>query len=163
MKYTFKTDARVSEKVVIDRALLTGKIKVYIDNKPVGPSHQGRRGAAGTFYPLKFGTLEVRSSLFEVVPSVWHNENWVELVPPMKGWQYLLVMLPLLSTIVMTFGNFFGLLIGALAVLVSYIQMRSQHSANVRNLLSVAIAIIAPIIALALVFVLSGGMSIMSK
>ena len=33
MRYTFKTDARVPERVVIDRTLLTGKLKVYIDGK----------------------------------------------------------------------------------------------------------------------------------
>jgi hypothetical protein len=156
MKYTFKTDARVSEEVTIDRALLTGKVKVFIDGKPVGPSHQGRRGATGTFYPVKFGTLEVRSSLFELVPRVWSNENWVDLVPPVKGWQYVLVALPLISTIVMTFGQILGLLIGALAVLISYIVMRSQRSATARNLICMAIAVVAPIVSVVLVLALSG-------
>jgi hypothetical protein len=159
MKYTFKTDAKVPELVVIDRALLTGKVKVFVDNRPVASSHQGRRGAAGTFYPLKNGTLEIRSPIFEVVPSVWCNENWVELVPPVKGWQYVLVALPLISTVVMTFGQILGLVIGGLAVGVSYIVMRSQRSANARNLICMAIAIIAPVIAFVLVLALSGAFS----
>jgi hypothetical protein len=159
MKYTFKTDTRVPEQVDVDRSLLTGKVKVFVDNRPVSPSHQGRRGAAGTFYPLKYGTLEIRSSLFEVVPRVWCNENWVELVSPVKGWQYLLVALPLISTVVMTFGQILGLVIGGLAVCVSYIVMRSQRSATVRNLICMAIAIIAPVVAFALVLALSGAFS----
>lgn len=156
MKYTFKTDARVPEQVTIDRALLTGKVKVFVDGKPVGPSHQGRRGAAGTYYPLRMGTLEVRSSLFEIVPRVWCNENWVDLVPPVKGWQYVLVALPLISTVVMTFGQILGLLVGALAVLISYIVMRSQRSVTARNVICMAIAVIAPIVSIILVLALSG-------
>ena len=156
MKYSFKTDARTPEQVVIDRAILTGKVKVFIDGKPVGPSHQGKRGAAGTFYPLKSGTLEVRSSMLELVPSVWYNENWVELVAPMKGWQYMLILLPFLSTLVLTFGQILGMLVGVLAVLVSYVVMRSQRSLNVRTIICMVIAVIAPIIAFALVIALSG-------
>ncbi len=151
MKYTFKTDARVPEKVVIDRALLPGKLKVFVAGKQVGPSHQGRRGATGTFYPLKSGTLEVRSSLLELVPSVWYNENWVDLVPPMKTWQYLLVALPLLGTVAITFGQLIGLVVGALGVLISYVAMRSQRPLNVRLAIGLLVAVVTPVVGFAAV------------
>lgn len=155
MRYTFKTDARVPERVVIDRTLLTGKLKVYIDGKQVGPSHQGRRGAAGTFYPVKSGTLEVRSSYIELVPSVWYNENWVDLVPPMQVWQYLLVVLPLIGAVVITFGQLVGLVVGALGMLLSYVVMRSQRPTNVRLAIGLVIAVLAPVVSVVTFVVLN--------
>ena len=154
MRYTFKTDARVPERVIIDRTLLTGKLKVYIDGKQVGPSLQGRRGAAGTFYPVKSGTLEVRSSYVELVPSVWYNENWVDLVPPMQVWQYLLVVLPLIGAVVITFGQLVGLVVGALGMLLSYVVMRSQRPTNVRLVIGLVIAVLAPVVSVATFLVL---------
>ena len=160
MKYTFKTDARVPEKITIDRTILTGKVKVFVDGKQVGPSHQGRRGAAGTFYPVKSGTLEVRSSLLELVPSVWYNENWVDLVPPMKAWQYLLIALPLFSTVVFTFGQIVGLIVGALGVFFSYVVMRSQRPAKVRLAFGLIIAVLAPVVGVAAVVVLNNALGV---
>ena len=85
--------------------------------------------------------------------------RFIDLVPPVKGWQYVLVALPLISTVVMTFGQILGLLVGALAVLISYIVMRSQRSVTARNVICMAIAVIAPIVSIILVLALSGAFS----
>ncbi|HEY3288810.1 MAG TPA: hypothetical protein VGK87_01650 [Anaerolineae bacterium] len=143
MKYTFVTSK--NEKVELDRSLLNGKVKVSIDGRPVGSSHQGMRGATGTFYPIKSGTLEVRSSLFELVPSVWYNEDWVDLVPPLTWPQYLLIGLPFVTATVASFGQVTGIVIGAIAVLICVLVMRSQRPAKVKVALCAVMAIVAPV------------------
>src|SRR5438128_1755886 len=138
MKYTFTTSAK--EQVTIDRSLLSGKVKIYVDGKAVGPSHQGKRGATGTFYPVNRGTLEVRSSPWELVPRAWYNEDWVELVPPLTAWQYVLIALPFVSTAFVAFGQIAGLIIGALATLISVVVMHTQRPIGQRLLICLFIA-----------------------
>jgi hypothetical protein len=150
MKYSFTTPAK--ERVTLDRSVLNGKVKVYVDNKPVAPSHQGTRGAAGTFYPLRSGTLEIRSSLWELVPRAWYNEDWVDLVPPLNTWQYLLIALPFLGTVFITFFQLPGLVVGGLAVLISLMVMRSQRPLNTRVVMCLIIAVLAPVAALAVTY-----------
>lgn len=150
MKYSFTTSR--NEKIVLDRSLLNGKVKVSIDGRPVGPSHQGMRGATGTFYPVKSGTLEVRSALFELVPSVWYNEDWVDLVPPLTTPQYLLIGLPFVTATVASFGQITGIIVGLLATLICLLVMRSQRPAKVRVALCAVIAIVAPIVGFAVTY-----------
>jgi hypothetical protein len=99
MKYGFITPFK--QKVVVDRALITGKVKVTVDGSTLGPSHRGARGAAGTFYQVKGGVLEIRSGPLDLVPQVWFNEDYVVLAPPMKSWEWILAGLPLLPGVVM--------------------------------------------------------------
>lgn len=143
MQYTFTTDK--NEKIILDRSLFSGKVKVIVDRRPVAPSHQGARGATGTFYPLKSGTLEVRSGMFELVPRVWYNEDWVDLVQPLTTPQYLLIGLPFITTTAVSFGQITGIIIGLLATLICLLVMRTQRSANMRGAICAIIAILAPI------------------
>jgi hypothetical protein len=153
MKYTFTTPK--NERVALDRALLTGKVKVYVDGKHVGPSHQGKGGAAGTFYQIKSGTLEVRSGLFEFVPRLWYNEDWVELVPPLKTWQVVLIALPFLSATMVSFGQIIGLLVGVLATLLCWLVMRTQRTLGARVALCIAISVLAPVLSIVLTVALN--------
>ncbi len=143
MQYKFTTAK--NEKVILDRSLFSGKVKVLVDGRPVGPSHQGMRGAAGTFYPLKSGTLEVRSGMLELVPRVWYNEDWVDLVPPISTPQYLLIGLPFITTVSVSFGQITGIIIGLLATLICLLVMRTQRPATVRGAICAVIAVMAPI------------------
>ncbi len=143
MKYTFITGK--NEKVSLDRSLFSGKVKITINGRPVSPSHHGARGATGTFYPIQSGTLEVRSGMFELVPRVWYNEDWVDLVPALTTPQYLLIGLPFITTTIVTFGQITGIIVGLLATLICLLIMRSQRPAKVRGALCATIAIAAPI------------------
>jgi hypothetical protein len=131
MRYKFTTSAKVPEKVEIDRNVITGKVKVYVDRKQVGSSHHGTRGAAGTYYPLKSGTLEVRSGLFEIVPRVWYNEDWVELAPPVRPWMYMVAALPLLSAFPWALSPI-PWIVALLAFLINWFVLRSQRPTSVR-------------------------------
>ena len=153
MKYTFTTQAK--EQVTIDRSLITGKVKVIIDGKQVGPSMRGVRGATGTFYPIRSGTLEVRSSLVEMVPRVWYKEDWVDLVPPLTPWQYLLIGLPFITTAFATFGQLSGIVIGLLGILLCLVIMNSQNPLNKRVVFCGLVALIAPVLAIAVTIGLS--------
>jgi hypothetical protein len=147
MKYSFTT--KNNQRVVIDRSLIGGKVKVYIDGKAYGPSHQGTRGATGTFYPIEKGTLEIRSSLWELVPRVWYNEDWVDFVAPLTLPQYLLIALPFFSTVLINFTQILGLIVGALGSLICLVVMHSQRSAMSRLLICVVIVILTPIVSIA--------------
>ncbi|MCL4504882.1 MAG: hypothetical protein M1434_08670 [Chloroflexi bacterium] len=156
MKYTFTTQAK--ERVTIDRSLLTGKVKVTIDGKQVGPSMRGMRGATGAFYPIKSGTLEVRSSLFEMVPRVWYKEDWVDLIAPLKPLQYVLIGLPFVTAAFSTFGQLSGIVVGLLGVLLCLVIMYSQSPLNKRVLFCGLIALIAPVLGIAVTIGLSMAM-----
>lgn len=147
MKYKFTT--KFKQNVTIDRALLGGKIKVYAEDRLVAPSHRGERGATGTFYPLKGGTLEVRSSMFEVVPRAWFNDDWLDLVPPLTTWQYALIALPLVGAFMISFGQILGLVVGALASLLSYVVMQSQRPVKARAIICIIITALTPLVVLA--------------
>ena len=142
MKYTFTTQAK--EQVTIDRSVFTGRIKVYIDGKAVGPSMRGAGGATGTFYPIRSGTLEVRSSMFEMVPRVWYREDWVDLIPPLTMWQYVFIGLPFITTAFASFGQMTGLIVGLLAVFINMAVMHSQRPLNRRVLFCGLVALLAP-------------------
>jgi hypothetical protein len=157
MKYTFTTGK--NEKVTLDRSMFSGKVKVLVDNRPVRPSHQGVRGATGTFYPIKSGTLEVRSGMLELVPRVWYNEDWVDLVPPLSTVQYLLIGLPFITTTIVSFGQITGIIVGLLATLICLLVMRTQRPANVRGAICAVIAILAPIAGLAATLALNVALS----
>ena len=139
MKYSFQTPAPFKVNVVIDRALFSGKVKVYADGQPVSPSHRGARGAAGTFYQIKGGVLEVRSSFLDLVPLVWYNEDWVQLAPPMKSWEWVVAGLPLLP------GVFFlgidSFIISFIAFFFNLVIMRSPRPASARAALCIGIFI----------------------
>jgi hypothetical protein len=78
----------------------------------------------------------------------------------MRAWQYLLIALPLLSTVVFTFGQIVGLIVGALGVFVSYVVMRSQRPANVRLIFSLIIAVLAPVVGVVAVVVLNNALGV---
>lgn len=137
MKYSFQTPAPFKVNVVIDRALFSGKVRVYADGQPVSPSHRGARGAAGTFYQIKGGVLEVRSGLLDLVPMVWYNEDWVQLAPPMKSWEWLIAGLPLLPGVFfLGLDSFF---ISFVAFFFNLVIMRSPRPAGLRAALCVAV------------------------
>lgn len=137
MKYSFQTPAPFKVNVVIDRALFSGKVRVYADGQPVSPSHRGARGAAGTFYQIKGGVLEVRSGFLDLVPLVWYNEDWVQLAPPMKSWEWLIAGLPLLPGVFfLGLDSFF---ISFVAFFFNLVIMRSPRPAGLRAALCVAV------------------------
>lgn len=137
MKYSFQTPAPFKVNVVIDRALFSGKVRVYADGQPVSPSHRGARGAAGTFYQIKGGVLEVRSGFLDLVPMVWYNEDWVQLAPPMKSWEWLIAGLPLLPGVFfLGLDSFF---ISFVAFFFNLVIMRSSRPAGLRAALCVAV------------------------
>ena len=137
MKYSFQTPAPFKVNVVVDRALITGKIKVFADGQPVGPSHRGARGATGTFYQIKGGVLEVRSGPLDLVPLVWYNEDWVQLAPPMRSWEWLLAGLPLLP------GVFFlgldSFVIAFVMFFLNLVIMRTRQTTGVKVALCTAV------------------------
>ena len=145
MKYTFTTKA--NERVIINNSILGGKVKVIIDRKEVGPTNRGARGAAGAYYPIKSGTLEVRTNLFELVPRVWYNEDWVDLVPPLALPQYMMIALPFLGSLFI--GQIVGLVVGLLGSGICWLIMHSQRPARTRFILCIIVAILTPLIAFA--------------
>ena len=147
MKYSFTT--KFNETVTVDRAIISGKVQVLADGRPVAPSHRGMRGATGTFYPLKGGVLEVRSALLEVVPRVWFNDDWVDLIQPLINWQYLFIALPFLSVVIISFGQITGLMVGALGSVLAWIVMQTQRPLNRRIIICAIIAILTPLVAIA--------------
>ncbi|MCS7059897.1 MAG: hypothetical protein RMN25_01920 [Anaerolineae bacterium] len=150
MKYSFQTPPPFKVNVVIDRSLFSGKVKVYADGQVVRPSHHGTRGAAGTFYQIKGGVLEVRSGLLDVVPMVWYNEDWVQLAPPMKSWEWLVAGLPLLPGVFfLGLDSFF---VSFIALFLNLVIIRSPQPIGVRVASCVAVLVvsIAAILALRL-------------
>ena len=79
----------------------------------------------------------------------------MDLVPPMQVWQYLLVVLPLIGAVVITFGQLVGLVVGALGMLLSYVVMRSQRPTNVRLAIGLVIAVLAPVVSVVTFVVLN--------
>jgi hypothetical protein len=144
MKYTFTT--KFNEVVTLDRAIITGKVKVFVNGKPVASSHHGLHGATGMYYPLKGGVLEVRSSVLDIVPKAWFNDDWVDLVQPLVTWQYMLIALPFIGGAITSFGQMLGLFVGALGSLLCWILMQTQRPIKTRAILCVIIAALTPVV-----------------
>ena len=136
MKFSFQTPSPFKQKVVVDRALITGKVKVSVDGAQVSPSHRGKRGAAGTFYQVRGGVLEIRSGLLDLVPQVWFNEDWIQLAPPMTSWEWLIAGLPLLPGVLMLGLDSF--VIAFAAFFLNLVVMRSGRPAWLRIAFCVA-------------------------
>ena len=130
MKFSFQTPPPFRQQVVLDRALITGKVKVYVDGSPTSPSHRGTRGATGTFYQVRGGVLEIRSGVLDLVPQVWFNDNWVQLAPPMKSWEWLVAGLPLLPGVLMLGLDSFFIAFGAFFL--NLVIMRSGRPTGLR-------------------------------
>lgn len=137
MKYGFETPAPFKQKIVIDRALINGKVKVIVDGKPISPSHRGQRGATGTFYQVRGGVIEVRSGLLDIVPMVWYNEEWVQLAPPMRPWEWVIAGMPLLPGALAL--GLDSLIIGFLAMFVNLIIMRSNRPTGLKVALNMLV------------------------
>lgn len=152
MKYSFTT--KFNESVILDRAIITGKVKVFANGRPVAPSHRGERGATGTFYPLKGGVLEVRSGVLEIVPRAWYNDDWVDFVQPLVSWQYLLIALPFIGATITSLGQMAGLFVGALGSLLCWVLMQTQRPIKTRAIICVIIAALTPIVGIAVSFVI---------
>jgi hypothetical protein len=140
MKYSFETPPPFKQRVVIDRALFTGKVKIQVDGATIKPSHMGKRGAAGTFYPVKGGVLEVRSGPLDLVPQVWFNENWVQLAQPMRSWEWLIAGLPLLPGVLLLGLDSF--LIAFAAFFINLVVMRSGRPTGVRVALCLLVTVL---------------------
>jgi hypothetical protein len=156
MKFSFQTPSPFKQQVVLDRALITGKVKVTVDGALLSPSHRGKRGAAGTFYQVRGGVLEIRSGPLDLVPQVWFNEDWIQLAPPMKSWEWLVAGLPLVPGIMMLGLDSF--LISFVAFFLNLVIMRSGRPAALR----VAFCVATTFGTLALVILVRIGLSMLT-
>ncbi|MCL5994514.1 MAG: hypothetical protein M1546_00470 [Chloroflexi bacterium] len=139
MKYSFETPAPFKQRVVVDRALFTGKVKILVDGATVNPSHKGKRGATGTFYPLKGG-----------------NENWVQLAKPMRSWEWFLAGLPLLPGVLLLGIDSF--LVAFAAFFINLVIMRSGQSTGVR----VAVCLLVTVLTFVLLIALRVGIGMLT-
>jgi hypothetical protein len=87
--------------------------------------------------------------MVEVVPRAWFNDDWLDLVPPLTTWQYVLIALPLIGAFLISFGQILGLVVGALASLLSYVVMQSQRPVKARAIICIIITALTPLVVLA--------------